>query len=107
VVPLDSEAQETEPREKLEVKIDHITFRVSRRQFKKSKRWGFYLRTGGEVHGRRSWIQILVMETNDTPEERARKLEKNRARKKLVKEQERVAQSISASVEHDRRQKPK
>jgi hypothetical protein len=69
--------------EKLEVHIDGVTYRLPRRRSKKSGQWGFLLSAGAIVHGRPSWVQVLVIDRVELEAEaRIKKSAMNRARRK-------------------------
>jgi hypothetical protein len=69
-------------KEILECHIDGITYRIPRRKFKKGH-WGFYMMSGGDVHGRKSRIQVLVEDMAErAPADAARARERNRAGKR-------------------------
>ncbi len=71
--------------EQLEIVVDGVTCTVPRREFKSGQK-GFRLEMGLLVHGRMSWVQVLVMDRRKlTPEERIKKTAENRARKKARK----------------------
>lgn len=79
----DSAAREIEV---LEVHVDGVTYRLPRQKLR-SGRWGFYLTAGADIHGRRTWLQVIAMDVKELgPIEQARKMAKNRARKKAKKE---------------------
>ncbi len=76
--------------ERLDIHIDGVTYNVPRRRFA-SGRIGFRLMAGAQVHGRKVWINAVVLDVEEvSPEERARKASRNRARrlakKRLFKE---------------------
>lgn len=67
--------------EYITVNVDGITYRVRRRRMK-SGRMGYFLSTGGHVHGRMSFVQVLIMDTVELSEEdRLAKRARNRTRK--------------------------
>lgn len=71
--------------EKLDIHIDGITYYVPRRRFKSGK-MGFLLSAGQSVHGRMSWVQVIVRDTPElTYEQRMRRKIINRARKKIMR----------------------
>lgn len=80
--------------EKLEVKIDNITFSIPRWKFNSGKE-GYYLRTGFEIHGRKSWVQLMILDTVETPEQRLAKTAANRARHQQAKARRKAERSIS------------
>lgn len=67
--------------EELEINIDGAIYRVKRRRFKSGK-LGFLLQSGGHVHGRMSWIQVIVRDNPElSPEQRVQKRARNKMRK--------------------------
>lgn len=71
--------------ERLEVVVDGVTCMIPRRGFKSGQK-GFLLSMGLIVHGRMSWVQVMVMDRPElTAEERIKKTAENRARKKARK----------------------
>lgn len=91
--------------ERLEVKVDGITYKVPRRKFK-SGNVGFFVAGGAIILGRQSWVQIMVIDRPPmSAEDRIKKRKKNR---ELREKYEREAQErLQAEAEAYRRSRGK
>lgn len=84
--------------ERLDVHIDGVTYSIKRRRFN-SGNVGFKFQAGAVVHGRKVWIQVLVIDRKElTLEEQMRKRDANR-RKKLTKRARRGVRAEQARAE--------
>lgn len=84
-------AKFAEMEEILEINFGGVTYQVKRRQFERSKRWGFYMTTGAHIHGRKSWVQILVMDVKELDVHS--EIRKKAAEKKWREDKKRAARS--------------